>query len=335
MMRRSRQEILELFQACQAKLGRTPGMAVFCKAACVKLSEVLYYWPNPGALVKEAGGQPNKFRGRLDDVVVFQEYAKVCLHLGKVPSRGELRIAQRELDTQTQSVYGRDGGIAQFQEKFRAWSSTAGDELKAILAYSGWSSKGPDVPSEIATPAPHLHPFLPGCLQYLDVLARGERPPFESSDLGPGTLFERRTADAFRCLGFELRQLGQGTGRNADCIATARRERVALIIDAKTRASGYTLGTEDRKFLEYAKTHSNQLQNGGFERIYLVVVGPSFREPDLKKLADYLSQTPIRSVDMITAHALMRMVEGSIKDRSTFSLESVATQLFGNKIISS
>ena len=120
--------------------------------------------------------------------------------------------------------------------------------------------------------------------------------------------------------GFEMKQLGQGTGRNADCIATAVRERVALIIDAKVRANGYTLGTEDRKFLEYAVTHSTELQKQGFEGIYLVVVGPSFRESDLKKLGDYLSRTPIRSVDMITARALMRMVEESIRERSTFSI---------------
>ena len=37
---------------------------------------------------------------------------------------------------------------------------------------------------------------------------------------------------------------------------------------------------------------------------------------------------------MITARALMRMVEESIRERSTFSLEAVAKELFGNQIIS-
>ena len=71
-MRRSRQEILELFQTCQAKLGRTPGAPAFYKTAGVKNSEVLYYWPSHSALAKEAGGQPNKFKGRLDDSVVLE-----------------------------------------------------------------------------------------------------------------------------------------------------------------------------------------------------------------------------------------------------------------------
>src|SRR6266498_833120 len=80
-MRRSRQEILELFQACQTKLGRTPGALAFYKTAGVKDSEVLYYWPSHSALAKEAGGQPNKFKGRLDDSVVFEGYAKICIYL--------------------------------------------------------------------------------------------------------------------------------------------------------------------------------------------------------------------------------------------------------------
>src|SRR6266705_5710448 len=182
-MRRTRQEILELFQACQSKLGRTPGAPAFLKTAGVKLSEVLYYWPSHGALAKEAGGQPNKFKGRLDDNVVFEGYAKICLHVGKVPSRGEYRIAERELNTQTHSVYTREGSIRAFKEKFRAWLPTARDEFKVILGFTGWSDAqakpalegtGKRVSSE-----PHLHPFLPGCLQYLEVLARGESPPYE------------------------------------------------------------------------------------------------------------------------------------------------------------
>src|SRR5207302_6127493 len=138
-----------------------------------------------------------------------------------------------------------------------------------------------------------------GCLQYLEALARGELPPFEQPNVAVTTLFERRTADAFRCLGFEMQQLGQGTGRNADCLAFAPREHVALIIDAKVRTNGYALGTEDRKFLDYAVRHGVELANRGFEKIYLVVVGPSFRESDLTKLGDYLSPTTVRSVVMM------------------------------------
>src|SRR5207248_229411 len=91
--------------------------------------------------------------------------------------------------------------------------------------------------------------FLPACLQHLDLLARGTKPSEDFTD-NINTAFERRCADAFRCMGFDVQDLGQGRGRKADCLALAREEGFGIIIDA------YVLGTEDRKFLEYATTHS-------------------------------------------------------------------------------
>ena len=98
-------------------------------------------------------------------------------------------------------------------------------------------------------------------------------------------------------------------------------------------SNGYKLGTEDRKFLEYAVNHGKELQSQGFDKIYFVVVAPSFRDADLEQLAKYLSDSPIRGVSMITARALMRMVEESIRNRSQFSLSDFGKQMFGNKII--
>ena len=153
-------------------------------------------------------------------------------------------------------------------------------------------------------------------------------------DMSVNTLFERRIADAFRCLGFEMRQLGQGTGRKADSLAVASREHFALILDAKVRSAGYILGTEDRKFLEYADKHGRELQQQGSQRVYFVVVGPSFRANDWQQLTQYLSDSPIRSITLITASALMRIVEESIRDRSRFSLIDFEKELFAKRVIS-
>lgn len=336
--RRSREEILELFRTCQAKLGETPGMGRFCKMTGLKKSEVDYYWPRTSALVREAGAEPKEFITRYPDDEVFEDYARLCVHLRKIPTKHELRIAARDFKTKTSTVYQRHGSIEEFQSRFRKWLENAKDDFKPILQYDGWrlpkTENQPLTIERSGQVSPYLHPFLPGALQYLDILARGEIPPYEAPGLVASTLFERRTADAFRCLGFEIQSLGQGTGRNPDVIALARRERFAVIIDAKVRINGYTLGTEDRKFLEYAVNHGKELQRQGIDKIYLVVVGSSFREGDLKKLTETLSESPVRSVDMITASALMRMVEESIKDRALFLLSDFDRKLFGNKIIS-
>ena len=337
--RHNKEEILELYKACQEKLGEPPGIERFCKMAKLRKSEVKYYWPTPAALTMEAGAVPNKFGLKLSDEIVFEDYARVCLHLEKVPTDAELRITQRELGTKTHTAHSRHGGINAFQERFRKWLESSPDELRVILRFEGWSRPKYEKLSEVPRPSSglllQLHPFLPSSLQYLDVLARGEMPSYESSDLSVSTLFERRTADAFQSLGFEMQPLGQGTGRNPDAIALATKERFAILIDAKVRANGYALGTEDRKFLEYALNHGKELQRQGFEKVYLVVVVSSFRESDLKKLTEYLSESPARSVEMITAAALIRIVEESIRERSTFTLSAFEKQLFGNKIISS
>ncbi len=250
----------------------------------------------------------------------------------------QLRGATRELGTKTWSVKSRfSGGVAEFQERFRHWLATQPPEKRKIVDFDGWhtprtlNGMGGNLPSGQAEPS--FHPFLPASLQYLDVLARGDRPPFDPGDQSLSTIFERRTADAFRCLGFEISQLGQGTGLNADALALAPRERFAVIIDAKVRSAGYVLGTEDRKFLEYARSHGAELQRQGFENLYFVVVGPAFKEGDLRKLTDALSSSPIRSANLLTASALMRLVEDSIRNRNKFSLGDFERQLFAQKII--
>ena len=178
-----------------------------------------------------------------------------------------------------------------------------------------------------------FHPFLPACLQGLDILARGEIPASEDPSQSVAVLFERRCADAFKCLGFEVSNLGQGKGRAADCLALAPRERFALVVDAKVRCEGYTLGTEDRKFLEYAVNHGKELLSKGLDKINLVVIAAAFRDRDLKQLTEYLADSPIRSVDLITAKALIRIVEESIRERRAYSLGDLDKILFGHKII--
>lgn len=235
--RRTREEVIELFRACAAKLHRTPGEAEFEKMCGIPRKDVRHrFWKGGySELAASAGLQPNTLTQRFEDAAVFQDYAKVCLHIGRIPSETQLRGATREFRTKTSTVYLRfAGGIAEFQERFRQWLGTQPSEQQKILDLDGWHT--PRTPNGVgaslpaARPEPWLHPFLPASLQYLDVLARGDRPPFDPNDQSIPTIFERRTADAFRCLGFEISQFGQGTGRNADALALAPRERFAVTL---------------------------------------------------------------------------------------------------------
>ena len=171
---------------------------------------------------------------------------------------------------------------------------------------------------------------LPAGLCDLEQLACGLSSGAETP---VSTLFEQRCAEAFRCLGFNVQQLGQGCGRVADCVAVAAAERFAVVIDAKVRRRGYTLGTDDRQFCEYATRHARELALSGIDKVYFTVIGSGFRQQDLDKLARFMVGTPIRSVCFIEAQALMRLVDQSIGERRQFRLAQVDELLFGNKII--
>jgi hypothetical protein len=214
----------------------------------------------------------------------------------------------------------------------RLWTRARSTERKdcGTTADSGESlSAQPSQGAAIGTVARQFA-FLPAALADLAQLACG----LAGEGSTPiSTLFEQRCADAFRCLGFEVCRLGQGCGRVADCLAIAPADRFAVVIDAKVRRRGYTLGTDDRQFCEYATRHARELAQAGIERVYFAVVGHGFRQADLDKLAGFMTGAPIRSVAFIEAEALMRLVNDSIARRREFRLADVDKLLFGNKII--
>jgi len=308
-------------------------MPLFCKTAGITDADWRYYWPRPSDFVQEAGFPPNKFKTRYPDADVFGDYARVRLHLKKLPTKGELQIATRELGTRTHRVYDRFGGISEFVKRFRDWLNIGPEEFRGILSYPGWERTGPVTPPLAAAALLPVRPFLPAGLQHLDILARGELPVGESSDLSINIQFERKCADAFQALGFEVTLLGQGKGRAPDALATARRYGYGVVIDAKVRKDGYKLGTDGRTFREYVVDCARRLRDEGVEKVYLAVIASRFRESDHSQLASYLADSSIRGITFFSATALMRIVEESIRGRATFDLGEFEKVLFGSRVL--
>ena len=189
---------------------------------------------------------------------------------------------------------------------------------------------GLGIPARRDSGAAVRFPYLPAALCDLADLARGVASDPEAN---VSCLFEARCADAFRCLGFTVEELGQGCGRVADCLALAPADRFGVILDAKVRREGYTLGADDRQFCEYAARHGRELAQSGIDRVYFVVIGCGFRQHDLDNLAGFMAPEPIRSVCFLKTHALMRIVNDSVYGRDRFRLAEIDRLLFGNKII--
>ncbi len=320
------------------ELGAPPGEDRFCRKAGLRKTDILFYWPRHSDLVAEAGATPNVFTTAIPEAALFEDYARVCLHLAKIPTLHELRIATRKLGTRTHTVFTRFGSIQGFLLRFRQWLETAPNQYRTILQFSGLDRhraierRSPGDDSLVSATAV-LHPFLPAGLLALPSLATNKAPIGDHSASPPSALFEYRVADAFRALGFEVRPLGQGKGRSADCVAVARKEGYAVVIDAKARASGFVLGTEDRKFLEYAKHHAVDLHCEGVDRVYLCVVSSSFRSADIDQLRATLADAPIRAFGLWPAAVLMGVVEHSIRERSKFSLAELEEKFFQNAVV--
>lgn len=320
----SREQILDLMRAAIREVGSAPGSAAFAKRCGVTPIQAKRFWPTHSKLVTEAGSSPNEPLALIPGHELFREYAKVCHHYGHIPTLAELRIATRELGTRTHTVQSRFGSLAFFNSLFKQWLASAPEEYADILDFPGWGRRPFGKISRVVESASPIaaarHPFLPaGLLSLLD-LALNRAPRDVDSDVPPSSLFEQKCAEAFRAMGFQVRALGQGKGRTADCLALARPERYAVIIDAKARADGFVLGTEDRKLLEYAKQHSDDLRREGIERVYLCVISSAFREKDTDSLLRALTGSGLHGWSLWTAEVLMATVERSISGRSDFRL---------------
>ncbi len=186
-------------------------------------------------------------------------------------------------------------------------------ELRASTARTLADDPHPIIGLEVAGDTTVLDDsYVPPVVACLPALAAGD-PAIVAAcrtlGLTENVVFEKRVAVAFRLLGLEVLELGQGSGRVADGIARCTSGRWALIYDAKLRRSGFVMGTEDRKFREYVATHATDLRREGFETLHFVVVSSSFAASDLPRAQDIVQTTPAKSCVLLEAAALLAMVE--------------------------
>ncbi len=133
--RLSKTEILERFRACCQKLGKTPGQNVFSKTTGTKRADIRYYWAKQNDLAKEAGKQSPVWTVKIPEPELFEDYAKICLHLRKIPTGPELRIATRQL--KTHHVSSRFRSMVELDERFRTWLGKQSEDLRQILDFPG------------------------------------------------------------------------------------------------------------------------------------------------------------------------------------------------------
>lgn len=137
----------------------------------------------------------------------------------------------------------------------------------------------------------------------------------ENTSSKKGHLFEKKVAQAFNQLDFDVVELGQGRGRNPDAILKFRKENIAFIVDAKAYSKGYDLGIDDRAIREYINVHCPKLQDDGFKKIGFIIVSNSFKSDFETFINDVTWNTPIKRFILITTNALLHLVAYKAKDK--------------------
>lgn len=160
--------------------------------------------------------------------------------------------------------------------------------------------------------------YIPPIVSILPDLGQNTEEIQELSD-GTGntveTLFENRLARTFQMLGFEVDEMGQGSGRNPDGIAKSHMHNYAIIYDAKSRQDGYSIGTSDeRQFQDYINREVPSLRAQGFRNIYFAVISGAYRDDGRDAIRTLKITTDIQEVRLIEAEALLTLLETRLRD---------------------
>lgn len=177
--------------------------------------------------------------------------------------------------------------------------------------------------------------YVPPVVAILPRLALGgaeiERIAAASGASVPRAL-EKSVHAALTILGYETKLLGQGSGRAPDGVATDYDSSYAVIWDAKSRANGYNMGTDDRTIREYVSVQSRELKRRKMLRnIYYVIVSSRFTDDAEDTIRMMKMETDVSEVCLLESAALVAMVDAKLRDPLGISLGPDGLQrLFGD-----
>jgi len=179
-------------------------------------------------------------------------------------------------------------------------------------------------PEQVAAPTILPESYIPPIIAILPRIARHE-PSLEVAAKRSGTTldraFEKNVDAAFTVLGYETKLLGQGQGRVPDGLAKAIDEQYAIIWDAKIRADGYSMGTDDRTIREYIASQAKSLKKSAlFRNMYYAIVSSSFKDDFDDTIRSLKMETYISEVILIEADALVEMVDARLRSPLQISL---------------
>ena len=185
---------------------------------------------------------------------------------------------------------------------------SAGNEIRPLL------DQGATLPRQLRPPI----------ISVIPKLALND-PEIQEASRRSGTTLERALEKsinaAFTVLGYETRLMGQGMGRVPDGQAMAVDDHYALLWDAKARADGYRMGTDDRIIRQYIETQSRSLKRGrAIRNIYYLIVSSGFSDEFDELIRALKMETSVNEVCLVEAAALVAIVDQKLRSPLALSL---------------
>jgi hypothetical protein len=308
-------DILNKYHELKEQLGHKPSRDEFVKLsgfneyALQKVFGSNYY----SKLMKEGGDEPNVFfRPARSTEEFLIGWGNIVRQLGKIPTVADW--VQHNFKPAACSYQRKFGPLSKMPGKFtefakgkKEWDDVLELLPKPILEQIEIKN---NIVSEEEIVEKSIYQFLPPVLNNLCELGISE---------GKNIEFEKKVNLAFQILGFKVRFLGQGSGRNPDGIAYDAQNHYAIIYDAKARKDGYSFGTDDRTIIEYINAYKNNLLKDGFEKIYFLIVSNKFNVFAKASLNKVVKATGIPVV-LVKTEDLLNLVSKKIRNPIQFDL---------------
>ncbi len=315
----SREDVLSEYSRVKLVLGCQPALKEFLSRSKVTQYNMVKCFRTFSRLVKAAGDTPHTAVAAEAPAegVYFNAYGNYLRRYRSLPAMADW--IHKDLTPGYRSFLWKfKCKWSEFPYIFNDWAAERPD-WKDVLRLIPPRDAGRRFSKPWEAADPKLFDATPPMLHDIISFAFAEGSPAE---------FEKKCALAFRMLGFDVRELGSGKGRNPDGIARDIRGRYAVIYDAKSRRDHYTIGTDDRQFTEYIKEHKKALASAGYEMVFFLIISGAFGTMLPAPLNRIKLVTEV-TASYITSENLLRIVACKTVNPNSYELGKIKELLVG------
>lgn len=159
--------------------------------------------------------------------------------------------------------------------------------------------------------------YIPPVVAELSALAKNDKEliaKYKKEGREVEDVLEDKIYKLFTVLGYEVEKLGKGKGRVPDGIARSRQHNYAILYDAKARAEGYNMGTDDRVIKDYINSQTSKLRREGIRNVYYLVISSDFKGENEEAIKSIKLETDAKEILLLKADLLLFILELKLKD---------------------